>query len=454
MATTKAIELAEEVFAKYLMGDSSITELEEGLSVALNNLPLEPAREFVVNVKLENRVSNRFFGIECYPTITCMQQMAQSLFDQGIIEDREYDLDTVTPDLTRSAMFLKTYRSTTSWCIMIDLLCLDRDFIAFNPKELTAMLLHEVGYTIASDIPATAFYTAYLNGLSRMPAARRVHTASLYGMYTIPMAIACTPRLWFETEDQIKLDAMADQTLIECGYEEHLISAVKKIVKAIGTETFEPQNYNDLDASIDWVNKNIVDVVRRRDMLRDELYYIAIRRNDGYIPHLCDDILRNMGASLRERYSGAVMESYGTGVTRLADGTISLEDYAPFTNMKTYSKLEAAYTAANESFLNRKTKKRSTLPSQYDIDRIMVEIDKIQNQYDRIYVLDLIYECVQRIDMFEESLMDNSNELRRWAPRITQMRNDLDKCRQMVLDKKNFDKSYKLWVKVPEEYEG
>lgn len=438
LATEKTLALVEDTFSKYLLGSISLTELQNTLEVALDNMPFEKEQKFVVKVKLASRPTNNFFGIEVYPSIEDISAMCTKLLSN--------DCD--------GPLFVKDWRDIRHWIVCIDTLCLSRDFIAFNPKELTAMLMHELGYVMASDQPPTQFYEAYLAGRARMKTIYSISAKQLAFIYSIPMAVACTPRFWVDDENNVKLDPTADVTLIDTGYSDHLLSALTKIIKKIGTRQLSPVICYNIDAAIDWANKNIVDVYRRKNEFRDELYYIAIQRNDGYIPQLCDALLTKLGVEMRERYSGQIIPSYGTGALALADGTITLESYRPVFNMTKSSKFEAMWASAQEAFMNRLTKKRTNLPTQYDIDRIFVEIDRIQNASDRIYVLDMIYACVQKIDMFEESLMNNPADLKRWEAKLAQMRDDLDRARRMVLDKKNFDKSYKLWVKVPEGYEG
>jgi len=438
MGTLRSLELMEQAFTDYLAGEKSLTELENTLKVALENLPSEKENTFTVRVKLENRISNAFFGMECFPDLNEAREFMSVVFRTMVDDDEE----------TRARTVIDRWRSITNWDVVIDLLCLDRDFITFNPKELAAMLLHEVSFVIASEQPILHFYEAYLASAARMPKVYRVHNLNLPMLYGIPLAIACSPRCWLQDYDVI----MEDATLAEVNYQDFLNTAIEKITKRVGTEVFAPTNYNDLNAAMDWANKNIVDIVRRKTELRDELYYIALQRNDGYFPQLCESILSQLGVRLRERYNGSVLES--CGCVKFADGEISLEQYAPIFDIGQASRFESMWASAQESFLNRKTKKRVNLPNQFDIDRIQIEIEKMENQYDRLYVLDMIYQQIQNLDMFEESLMDDPASLKRWQPRLELLRNQLDQLRQQVLAKKNFDKSYKLWVKVPEGYEG
>ena len=93
------------------------------------------------------------------------------------------------------------------------------------------------------------------------------------------------------------------------------------------------------------------------------------------------------------------------------------------------------------------------LPSQYDIDTISIEVDRISNHHDRIYVLDLIHDRLDQIQEFEE-FVEYTGEIKRYSTKIKMLRDALDQLRIAVLRKNNFDKKYGIFVKYPAGYEG
>ena len=112
---------------------------------------------------------------------------------------------------------------------------------------------------------------------------------------------------------------------------------------------------------------------------------------------------------------------------------------------------------ALESVMNRRKKIKTELPSQYEIDAISIEVDKITNHHDRIFVLDLIYEVLERVNNFEEAISPDPSLVRKWTGKINSMKDSLDKLRQATLEKKSFPSSYKFFVKLPpeaEDYQG
>ena len=109
---------------------------------------------------------------------------------------------------------------------------------------------------------------------------------------------------------------------------------------------------------------------------------------------------------------------------------------------------------ANESFFNKRKKSKVDIPDEYDLDRIFVAIDDIQNNYDKVYVLDLIYEQIEKLNDFEEAISMDESKSKKWAPKIEEMRSRLATLRKSVLNKNIAKKEYKVFVKYPEGYEG
>ena len=218
-------------------------------------------------------------------------------------------------------------------------------------------------------------------------------------------------------------------------------------------------NYKKIESNVEWANSNIIDVVKRRDKLKDALYYKAIQSNSGYIQALCTKILDTLGVRMRERYTGYVAES--CMLPELIEGKITLEQYVPVFDNKIYGAIEAKiirdqsrYVIATEAFFNKRKNAKVDLPDEYDLDRIFVAIDDIQNNYDKVYVLDMIYENIEKLNNFEEAIAMDEYKAKKWAPKIQELRTRLDTLRKTVLNKNIAKKEYKVFVKVPEGYEG
>ena len=444
MLPNRAIELIEATFSDYMIGKINEKSFLNKMETALDALPFNSKKSFSVIISKNKNMSKEFFGFNVFPEM----------------DKLEFICNTIANDDTKFSDIVKRWRSIEDWEIVIDSLIFDRNFIAFNPKELTAMLLHEIGHVTQSDEPIEQFYRAYLESKSRLKSADKVSKRVLYILYTIPLAVACTSRRWVNDKNELKLEISADKSLIETGYAEHLVNAFDKIIKASGSITrSEDMNYKEIESNVEWANMNIVDVIKRRDKLKDSLYYKAIQTNSGYIQALCARILNFLGVRMRERYTGAVAES--CMLNELINGEITLETHVPFYDIKKFGQIETRIMnaqkereIANESFFNKRKKSKVDIPDEYDLDRIFVAIDDIQNNYDKVYVLDLIYEQIEKLNDFEEAISMDESKSKKWAPKIEEMRSRLATLRKSVLNKNIAKKEYKVFVKYPEGYEG
>lgn len=444
MLPNRAIELIENTFSDYMIGKINEKTFLSKLETALDNLPFNSEKSFSVNISKNKSMGKDFFGFNVFPEMDKLEDICNKIANE----------DAKFKDI------VKRWRSIKEWEIVIDSLVFDRNFIAFNPKELTAMLLHEIGHVTQSDEPIEQFYRAYLESKSRLKNADKVSKKVLYILYTIPLAVACTSRRWVNDKNEIRLEISADKSLIETGYAEHLINAFDKIIKASGSiNRSDDMNYKEIEANVEWANMNIIDVIKRRDKLKDSLYYKAIQTNSGYIQALCARILDFLGVRMRERYTGAVAES--CMLNELINGEITLETHVPFYDIKKFGQIESrilngqkSLEIANEAFFNKRKNTKVNIPDEYDLDRIFVAIDDIQNNYDKVYVLDLIYEQIEKLNDFEEAIAMDETKSKKWAPKIEEMRQRLATLRKTVLNKNIAKKEYKVFVKYPEGYEG
>lgn len=445
MLLNRAIELIEDTFSDYMIGKIDEGAFFNKLSTALDNLPFNSPKTFNITIEKSTGMKRTFFGIDVFPSINSIKEVCNS------IANAEMKYEDV----------VKQWREISDWEIVIDSLVFDRSYIAFNPKELTAMLLHEIGHVTQSDEPIEQFYQAYKETTSNMKSADKISKKALYILYTIPLAIACTSRRWVNDENELRLEISSDRSLIETGYADHLITALDKIIKAEGSVTkTNDQNYQEIVSNVEWANRNVVDIVQRRDNLKDSLYYKAIQTNLGYIQALCSHILDFLGVRMKERYTGAVAES--CMLNELVNGEITLETHVPIFDIKKFGKIEnfivgqqKALTAATEGlFFNRRKKEKVSLPDEYDLDRIFIAIDDIQNNSDKLYVLDLIYENIEKLNNFEEAIASDEAAMKKWESRIKDMRGRLEALRKAAISKQLSKKEYKVFVKYPEGYEG
>lgn len=434
----KKINMIDNVYFDYLMKKINNESLEKKLGVILSGLEFDSgSKSFVVNI-VKNDGKEPFFGMRIFP----------------VIEEANKITSSMANEKKSLSEICRMWKSISQWYLEIDNSVFDRTELNFIPKELTALTLHEIGHVIYSDTVIEQFYRAYKESYMRMKISDKASLKYLYLLYNIPLSIACMGRQWTNGKNEIRQEKFADKILAQNGYSEFLLTALNKIIKAYGNDIGQNNDNceNKIRASINWCNLNVQDLVKRKNTLKDELFYQTIKSNSLYIKALSMKILNDLGVGLRENYTGAVVES----TLDIIQSPEFLSKYDSYYDIKRFGNIQMGIKIATESYMSALESSRNSikLPSQYDIDAIAVECDRISNHHDRIYVLDLIYEKLTQINQFESLISDNRTELKKYSGTINRMRDELEQMRKSTLDKHNFDKEYKLFVKYPKGYEG
>lgn len=436
----KSLQMMEDTYGDYLAKDISRVEFCKRLSTIMGALPLDNGKKhFDVNI-VNDRGTENFFGMRIFATINEFDKFVEST------AERRISFNTL----------LDKWKEIPNWYMEIDANIFDRNMINLTPKELTAMTIHEIGHVIYSSKPVERYYRAYREANAKLRSTERPTTKVLYTLYTIPLALACMQRDWVNGKNEINVEYFADNYLKDFGYADAMVSALNKIIRASGSiNTSEVQKEHEIAASVEWCNVNIIDLEKRQRNLKDELFQKSLRTSSPFFKTLCLKNLKTLGTKLRERYSGAVVEMT---IQHLQPGMfVAYESYidplesADLLRRYNYFKKGAQMDVATET---SSAKLKKMIPDEYDIDRIAIEIDRIDNHHDRVYVLDLIYRQEEKITNFEE-IMDRSSDLKRkYSEKMKAMHRQLDDMRKTVLSKKSFNKDYKFFVKYPDGYEG
>lgn len=461
----KALQLLDDAYTRFLMGKINKDRLCKEIKTALEIMPFgERHKHFEVQIS-NSKGYGEFFGMRIFPAIPDLDSFCDSL-----VRDDSRDIVKYN-DIT------KRWKNIENWVLEIDGICFDRTRLNFSPKELSALTLHEIGHVIYSDKPVEAFYRAYRETKTRMKISDRAGQKLMYNLYMIPLSIACMQRRWTNGRNEVHTEIVADKTVLELGYGEYLAEALEKIIKNFGTiNTSESQQQKEVTSEVEWCARNMDDLTLRKDHLKDELYYKAVRAKSNYLKAISVIILDKMGLKMRERYTGAVVEAS----MDLLNDPDCLNKYQPFIDVVAGARFNSSLralesseqgvidalrdeisgkvvSAAMESIFNRRKKVKAELPSQFEVDAIAIEVDKITNHHDRVFVLDLIYEVLDRINTFEEVISADPALVKKWQGKINTMKAQLEVLRQATLDKKTFNQGYKFFVKLPDAaaaYEG
>ena len=436
------IHKIDDAFSSYLI-DNNKEALEKELQTALN--AFARSKDFHVTVmEPGNRPKEPFYGMRIFVGYTYAEGLLQKMVNEN-------------PTLKNMC---DRWGNIREWEVEIDGRILDRDIIAFNPQELTAMLLHEVGHVVYSDKPMEKFYRAYKECDSRLRSADKAALKIMYSLYMIPLTITCGIRNWSVTDKDLREEVFADQSVSKLGYGEHLISAFTKVIKACGSGGYKSKDWemDEIKNSVAFCNVNVADLRHRREKLRDELYHTAALHNSNYIRNIVMKIMNKIGVMKRDKYNGTIVIESGITIPDFTN-----ENFFSTTDLlfdhKVFDKLENSIKAvqekANHDIVTEAFgRRKNEVPSQLDVDLIMVEVDRVQNHADRRYVLDLIYAEEEKIERFLEMCRYDRDLHKKHYNKMQQMLRELNECRMAVLAKRSFDKQYKVFVKYPAGYEG
>lgn len=435
----------EKIFFEYMAGNMSeadfCSRLGSTLTVASAYTKTKTKKTFDV-VLIDGK--SEFCGMSCYPNLEELNGLIVNMNSGNEFKKKwVYDL--------------------TKYTIEIDKNMFDRTIINFNPPEMTAMILHEMAHTAFNDQLAERIWIAYKQNMSLLKMQEKKTIKAAQGVfYSIPIFMACGAHAWHTGKNGIYEEYECDKVFGLDTYRAHMESALSKIIRAYGTTIFSTEHQTDtlVDKNFKWCNLNITDITHRRDIIRRDLFAMSNKSRSKSFKKACLDIMVKFGIGMKDKYSGELVATEAV-MDMIENGE---ESYNGILQKYSFATLPSASGALESMLINMssmespaiesaKRGRAPKLPSQYDIDTISIEVDRISNHHDRIYVLDLIHDRLDQIQEFEE-FVEYTGEIKRYSTKIKMLRDALDQLRIAVLRKNNFDKKYGIFVKYPAGYEG
>lgn len=449
MLIENCVNSIDKAFFERLSGRLNNGQFEKRLSEILTAADLNGSnKRFTVTI-IDGK--NEFLGLCCYPDMSQYSSVLQnSIADSS--QPSQYN-----------KMCELWFSEIRDWHIEIDKNCFDRRLINFTEKELTAMLLHELSHVVYSDRTVEKLYRAYK--LNRQSLKHRGLNAApvdivLGVLYLIPGTIACGLHKASVCRDGLREEYICDKVFGIRDYQEHLVTAMDKIIMKFGTTSaYDTTGANEkkIDASVKWCNFNAEHMVFRRDSLKRDLVNMASGTRSRYSKNVILFVINKLGIGFKDRYTGdmvaaeSVIEIVGTDELPLSGFSLK---YDIVDKPKELAALELAIkTSSQQTAMEGVGSKIRKLPSGYDMDMIEVEIDRVEDHQDRIYVLDLIYARVDQINEFIDFYGENSQEVKRNKAKIDKYRKQLDAMRIRLLSKHNIDKSYRVFIHNPPGYD-
>ena len=141
------LNLKKEKFEKIETGFSVLREdplNKTGVEMIKTELEDTFGYEFDIRVVIPEKESAAFFVMSIYPEVSTMEKIIGSL---------------MTTNKKKDEAVKKIWEKNKKWTLEIDKRLLTNSIIKVDQKELTALLLHEIGHVVCSNSLPTRFVT-------------------------------------------------------------------------------------------------------------------------------------------------------------------------------------------------------------------------------------------------------------------------------------------------------
>ena len=412
MINPKELKILEEYFAG-IQNKKSVEPNIRGIERTLNRLF---DATFHVTIIPSSHVKTVFFGMNIYPCTSTVDLLVDSLMSP---KSKSKELEEI-------------WKKCDEWFIEIDDKLIYDKTLDANPQEMVAVLLHEIGHTIyANSVPARLHKVVNYKILKSGYRIQELYKNPKFSkLFDIVVVSACESKNFSYIDTKKEVDA--DKFVVQAGYGQALDSFITKMIMASNNDLVNRTDKDvegDIAVITEWSMKTLSMLEIRKEKLRKEL---EIQEKVTTSPYG-----KNIFKAIKNRFFGD--ETAGTAI--VAEQQLIMD----------YRKV-----MAQESFVDfvsniGKLKK----VKQSDLDVIRVEMDRIETLDDKYYVLDLIYDKLNVINLgLEYYANDNTSRCSQSESTLKDYKKQLEEYRMKVLDMKIVDKQYGLFIKVPKGYEG
>lgn len=372
-----------------------------------------------VEINIVENSGLEFFGMSIYPAEDVVDKMVDSLVE----------------GTNRIEVIEELWSKNKNWIIDIDSILLYDIALNTNPSEITAILLHEIGHTVHSnEIPnrvGRVLKYSHMNlSVSVKKLTRWTKARKLLGLAFIE---GCSNKNFHS--NGLRKEIQADKLAIKEGYSADLSNFINKLIMRKGTtlvDRSEKELEQEIETIVQWSVENLAQLEFRKNILDRNLQSQMLSNRSPYVRSYLMNIRNLFFGKTEDRLEQMVMEQ------RV---------------MKEYRK----YSVVTEAFkdLFNKSGRIDKVTSQ-QMDYLIIEANRIENENDRLYVMDLIY---AKLDIIELSLdlLSNSDTAQRVQvskDTLKRQKEELLTLRKQVMSIKIRPRDFNIIVNYPPGYEG
>lgn len=402
----KSIETAFSVLQEDPKNKTGINMIKEALEDCFSY-------EFTIHIIEPEKDSSPFFVMAVYPELSTMDKIIESIMDPG--KNKEKTVKNL-------------WEKNKKWTIEIDIRLLTNQFIRVNEKELTALLLHEIGHIVCSNSLPTRFVTImqYEVAVSNMKTKFMLRDKIFRKILCIPMINSCIADN--NSEEGLRKEIKADEYVKKMGYVNELNSVLKKLIQSM-SERKKFNNDDNLKAITKFSVKTMEDLKNRQENI--------VKKNL--------DLLKTESVS---PYFTDFLESF---YNEIFPENESVKDAI----------LERAYSFNDNQYIMERFilgPKRMEKIDQAEIDYIEIKKEEITSAGDKLMLISYLNNKLDLVNYYLTILNDKKLRKKYLIPhtyrQLEDMRNRLETLRYEILKYKIPEKRMGIVVQYPSGYEG
>ena len=378
-----------------------------------------------------NEIFDVEFDIEIIPVNDNSPLFVMSVFPEKSVVSKI--ISSVTTNSGNIETIKKLWQQNKKWTLEIDERILNKNFINCSNRELTALVLHEIGHVVCTNSIPSRISTIIQYEIAKSKLENKILAADkLFSkILALPILNACVSDSR-KSDKPLSVEIKADNFAKKMGYQQELLSVLKKIT----TNQKYPKGGT--------INKNMEEMTKFSINTLDQL---KARE---------DNLLKKNLVSLKKECVSPYIESYiddfYNTIFETGDKSISSIEHLTFMENRADSIVENYYT---EFFFG---KKKLSKIDPAELDYIDIKTNEIKNENDKMMLISYIHSKLDIIDFYLEILKDpklaKKYNVPNSADQLERMRTRLLTSRENILKYKIPERNKGIIIAWPENYEG
>ena len=378
-----------------------------------------------------NEIFDVEFDIEIIPVNDNSPLFVMSVFPEKSVVSKI--ISSVTTNSGNIETIKKLWQQNKKWTLEIDERILNKNFINCSNRELTALVLHEIGHVVCTNSIPSRISTIIQYEIAKSKLENKILAADkLFSkILALPILNACVSDSR-KSDKPLSVEIKADNFAKKMGYQQELLSVLKKIT----TNQKYPKGGT--------INKNMEEMTK---FSINTLNQLKARE---------DNLLKKNLISLKKECVSPYIESYiddfYNTIFETGNKSISSIEHLTFMENRADSIVENYYT---EFFFG---KKKLSKIDPAELDYIDIKTNEIKNENDKMMLISYIHSKLDIIDFYLEILKDpklaKKYNVPNSADQLERMRTRLLTSRENILKYKIPERNKGIIIAWPENYEG